>query len=128
MKTPVINLVMNGCWPAGTPSVLINNDNEDRTVSITLYPTPLWHKSYKNNKIWFIVISKGLTFISLQNSIHFNIKISYLLLVPDCDDWTITSAISLRIFCSWKHLLTHKKPSTLFLGGMELTFSYMSIK
>ena len=37
LKIPFINLVMTGCWPTGT-------------VLITLYPTPLWNKSYKNNK------------------------------------------------------------------------------
>ena len=52
LKTPFINLVMTGCWPTGTPSILRNIDS-----FFILYPTPLWNKSYKNNKIWFIVVS-----------------------------------------------------------------------
>ena len=57
LKTPFKNLVITGCWPIGTPSILISVDNEDRVVFITLYPTPLWNKSHKNNKIWLTVVS-----------------------------------------------------------------------
>ena len=41
LKTPFINLVMTGYRPTGTTSILINVDNEDCAVFITLYPTPL---------------------------------------------------------------------------------------
>ena len=50
---------------------------------------------------------------------------SYFLLVHGRHDWTVMSALSLGIFCSCKHLLTHKKPSILLLECMESTFSYM---
>ena len=56
-KTPFINLVMTGCWPTGIPSILINVDNEDRAAFVTVYPPALRNKSYKNNKICFIVVS-----------------------------------------------------------------------
>ena len=41
LKTPFINLAMTKCWPTGTPSILMNVDNEDRAVFIALYPTGL---------------------------------------------------------------------------------------
>ena len=51
LKTPFVNLVMTVCWLTGTSSILINVDNKDRAFFITLYPTPLWNKSYKKNKL-----------------------------------------------------------------------------
>ena len=51
LKTPFLNLVMTVCWLTGTSSISINVDNKDRAVFITLYPTPLWNKSYKKNKL-----------------------------------------------------------------------------
>ena len=73
LKIPFINLVMIGYWPTDTPSILINVNNKDCAVFIKLYPTPLWNKSYKNNKIWFVVVSYGLKFLSLQNCTHLDI-------------------------------------------------------
>ena len=36
LKTTLINLVMTGCWPDGTPSILINVDNESCIVHYTI--------------------------------------------------------------------------------------------
>ena len=36
LKTPFMNLVVTGCWPTGTPSILINGEKEDCAVFITL--------------------------------------------------------------------------------------------